>query len=272
MVSTIITWRDRKELPLALPSLVSLADRLGGEVAVVNFGGDPALVEAQIRPWRDAVRLIGVADQPYFNKSCAQNVGVASTVHPLLFFCDCDIVIDADAVAALAKRVACQEGCFGTLAKVQESTTNSRNGHHVVRFGYELNVTTADGRTLSIVDHEEDAEDGTRHAPGLLLVRRSDFRAVGGYNSRLHGWGWEDQDMISRLILGAGLTRVTDGGATHLSHDDAARVGAYPCADRWESRDRMFRQALRNYDRRDFHGTYQADVHLLAAVAAGDEA
>ena len=50
------------------------------------------------------------------------------------------------------------------------------------------------------------------------------------------------------------------GTATHLSHDDLARVQAYPMSNRWESRDKMFRQALDNYDRADFHGTYEADT------------
>jgi N-terminal domain of galactosyltransferase len=99
------------------------------------------------------------------------------------------------------------------------------------------------------VDNEEDAEKGTRQAPGLLLVRRSDFMRIEGYNGRLHGWGWEDQDMIARLTLGAGLRRIQRGVATHLSHGDTARIAHYPpVRDRWESRDRMFRQALSNYD------------------------
>lgn len=263
MLSTIVTWRDRTELPATLPPLVSLARSLHGDVTVVNFGGDADAAQEQIGGWRDTVALVNVDSQPYFNKSCGQNIGAAITRQPMLFFCDCDIVIDVADLAALARRVAARDDSFGTLGRVRESIINSRNGHHVVRFGYELHVWTADGRKLCIVDHEEDAEDGTRHAPGLLLVRRSHFLSIGGYNSHLHGWGWEDQDMVARLTLGAGLSRLIDGAAIHLSHDDAARVGAYPCADRWESRDRMFRQALRNYDAGDFRGTYARDAQLV---------
>jgi hypothetical protein len=164
-------------------------------------------------------------------------------------------------------------GTFATLAGVRESERNSRRAGHVVRFGYQLRLRTADGRELEILDHEEDAEDGTRQAPGLLMVRREDFLRVDGYNAELHGWGWEDQDMISRLTLGAGLERIQHGHALHLSHDDQARIGAYPATrDRWESRDRMFRTALANYDRADFQGTYRQDVrdYPTAQLALGE--
>lgn len=265
MLSIVVSWRDRAELARALPGLRATAEAAGGEVVVVNFGGSPERLAAQLLGHEDAVRVVEVADQPYFNKSAAQNLGAAHAVHPLFFFCDCDIVLEPGTVLALAARVRDEPGTFATLAGVRESERNSRGGKHVVCFGYHLRIRTADGRLLEIVDNEEDAEDGTRQAPGLLLVRRGDFHAVGGYNARLHGWGWEDQDMIARLTLGAGLRRITGGYAVHLSHDDAARVSAYPVADRWESRDRMFRQALANYDEADFQGTFGVDIHRFAA-------
>jgi predicted glycosyltransferase involved in capsule biosynthesis len=210
------------------------------------------------------LNLLTVSDQKYFNKSCAQNLGTAYTSGALLFFCDCDVILDPVSFKKLAEQVAAQPGTFGTLAGVKESQINSRGGKHIVCFGYELILTTADKRCLRIVDNEEDANDGTRQAPGLLMVRRSDFLSINGYNSRLHGWGWEDQDMISRLTLGAGLERIYCGHATHLSHDDQARIRNYPITDRWESRDRMFRQALANYDAANFQGTYDLDLEQIS--------
>lgn len=259
-LSIVVSWRDREELGLALPALLASSREVGGEVMVVNFGGSREMLDAQLGGRASAVGVLEVTGQRYFNKSCAQNLGAAHTAGDLLFFCDCDIVLDPAAVKHLAERLAARPGTFGTLAGVRESVTNSRGGKHIVCFGYELIIRTADQRQLRIVDNEEDAGDGSRQAPGLLMVRRSDFLSVNGYNSRLHGWGWEDQDMISRLTLGAGLERVVHGQAVHLSHDDSARVRYYPVADRWESRDRMFRQALANYDDANFKGTYDLDV------------
>jgi hypothetical protein len=269
MLSIIVSWRDRVELGRALPGLVASARAVGGDVTVVNYGGSRELLAEQLGDRRGAVRVVEVANERYFNKSRAQNVGAASSHAPILFFCDCDIVLEPATVQPLVARLDAEEGGFATLAGVRESELNSRGGRHVVSFGYELKIRTADGRRLSIIDNEEDAQNGTRQAPGLLLARRSDFLAVNGYNANLHGWGWEDQDMIARLTLGRGLTRISAGYALHLSHDDHARIEHYPpVKDRWESRDRMFRAALANYDDANFRGTYSEDVAALQVRAA----
>lgn len=264
MLSIIVSWRDRVELRRALPSLVATARAAGGDLTVVNFSGSAALLEEQLAEHRADVRVVEIAGQAFFNKSAAQNVGAASTQHPVLFFCDCDIVLPVEPVVELARRLAGEDGLFGTLAGVRESEPNSRRARHVVSFGYELHIKTADGRRLQILDSEEDSQTGLRHAPGLLLARRSDFLAIEGYNGGLHGWGWEDQDMIARLTLGRGLRRIMAGDALHLSHDDHARIAYYPpVSSRWESRDRMFRTALANYDDANFLGTYARDRALL---------
>ena len=262
MLSIVVTWRDRVELTQALPTLLDAARAVNGDVTVVNYDGSTELLEAQLGTYSPFVRVVYVQGQQYFNKPRAQNLGAANTDQPILFFCDCDILLEARTLSSLVERVASEEGFFATLAGVRESRVNSRRGGHVTCFGYELQIRTADGRSLRIVDHEEDALDGTRNAPGLLLVRRADFLAIQGYNSRLlTGWGWDDQDIIARLTLGAGLQRIIEGHAIHISHDDDARIAHYPSVkDRWESRDKMFRQALANYDRADFMGSYDLDV------------
>lgn len=259
MLSIVVSWRDRVELRLALPGLVAAAAAVGGDVTIVNFGGEANLLAEQILDHRSHVTVVEAPGHQYFNKSKAHNIGIACSANPYLFFSDCDILLEASTVAELFSLVAKAPGTFGTLVGVTESERNSRGGQHVTRFGYTLVICTADGRELRIVDSEEDAATGSRNAPGLLLARRSDLLSIGGFNSRLVGWGWEDQDMIARLTLGAGLSRVLSGTAVHLSHDDKARVAHYPLADRWESRDRMFRQALANYDCADFTGTYELD-------------
>jgi hypothetical protein len=267
LLSIIVSWRNRNELRETLPGMIASARIVHGDMTVVNFGGDATSLDQQIAGYRGHVRLLNVPDQRYFNKSCAHNLGVAATTQPFLFFCDCDIVLDPQSVFDLLRSLQLRKGRFGTLAGVRESAANSRGGKHVTCFGYELRIRTSDGRFLRIVDHEEDLVDGTRQAPGLLMVRREDLLSVNGYNSQLVGWGWEDQDMIARLTLGAGLERISEGQAIHISHDDNARVAHYPVADRWASRDRMFRQALANYDQANFQGTYDSDRCSLPPVA-----
>jgi glycosyltransferase involved in cell wall biosynthesis len=260
MLSLIVTWRDRDELARALPSMLASVESANGELIIVNFGGDAQRLDAQLKNSADRVRVISGPPQRYFHKAVANNLGAHFAQHALLFFCDCDIILPEGLVSALTMRVLASPGHFATLAGVRETETNSRGGQHVVSFGYQLDIKTADGRRLRIVDNEEDATDGTRQAPGLLFVRKDDFHRVNGYNGQLHGWGWEDQDMISRLTLGAGLTRINEGHALHISHDDVGRIAAYPpVSSRWESRDRMFRTALANYDDANFMGSFGKD-------------
>lgn len=265
MLSIVISWRNRSELKYALPVLTECARLVGGDVIVVDYGGDPHQLADQVESGDSAiVRVVRVQGEQYFNKARAQNVGASYATGRVLFFCDCDIVVNPTEVAELATDVDNSTGRFATIAGVKESVLNARRAGNVVRFGYELKIRIANGRELHIVDFEEDAEDGTRQAPGLLLVQRSDFLTIDGYNGRLHGWGWEDQDIIARLTLAAGLTRIQRFIAIHLSHDDAARMTHYPAAQtRWESRDRMFRQALAFYDEGDLAGTYSRDKRDL---------
>lgn len=265
MLSLIVSWRNRGELGRALPSLVASAENVGGEVVIVNFGGEVDYLQEQLSGYAGRCRVVSGPKQSYFHKAVANNIGARFASQNILFFCDCDIILPDGLVHSLVKQLADMPGHFATLAGVRETNLNARGGRHVVSFGYQLDIKTADGRRLRIIDNEEDAVEGTRQAPGLLLVRSDDFRRVGGYNGQLHGWGWEDQDMISRLTLGAGLTRITDGSALHISHDDAARISAYPpVTSRWESRDRMFRTALANYDDGNFMGSYTADNDIYA--------
>lgn len=270
MLSIVIPWLNRSELKHAMPALAESARLVGGDVTVVDYGGAPSQLAEQMAGCDSAVvRVVRVEGERYFNKARAQNVGAAYAERPVIFFCDCDIVVLPDKIAELAIDVDTTPGCFATIAGVRESARNARQAGNVVRFGYELHIRVANGRELHIVDFEEDSEDGTRQAPGLLLVRREDFLTINGYNGRLHGWGWEDQDIIARLTLAAGLRRIQRFSATHLSHDDEARMAYYPqFHSRWESRDRMFRQALAFYDQGDFNGTYSQDrINLEHRIA-----
>ena len=268
-LSIVVSWRDRTELHESVPALVNVVEDLEGELLIVNFSGDSTLLHSQISVRSKHMKIIEVPKQRYFNKSRAQNVGAGFAQHSTLFFCDCDIVLTTRCVVEMLGLLANNNLAFGTIAGVSESVVNARRAKNLVCFGYTLRLRLANGRSLQIIDDEEDANTGTRQAPGLLFVKATHFHDVNGYNGRLHGWGWEDQDMVARLTLAAGLSRIQHGHVIHLSHDDQARTANYPSSSsRWESRDKMFRQALSFYDKGDLFGTYESDVAELGATVA----
>jgi predicted glycosyltransferase involved in capsule biosynthesis len=260
MLSIIVTWKNRKELTEAMKSLEKVTSFFNGELIIVNFDGDGLMLSSLINEYSSFFKVIKVSGHSHFHKTLAANLGASCAKHEMLFFCDCDIILNPEELNLLFLAINENESSFGTLSGVTETKVNSIGGKHVINFGYELKIRTKDGRVLKIVDQEEDVDNGYRNAPGLLMVKKEDFLRIDGYNSELIGWGWEDQDMIGRLTLGAGLMRITLGHAQHISHDDSARTGEYPEKNRWLSRDKMFRQALHNYDNAKFYGSYSSDI------------
>lgn len=261
MLSIIIPWYNRNELKQALPSLIASAEDVASDITIVNLGGDAELLRQQIPKEHSKIRIVHTQAAEHFNKPTAQNIGACNTNSPYLFFCDCDIILPPNELANFFYLVASSANSFGTIAQAKETQLNARSAGNLSVFGYQLRLKIKDGTEIKIIDNEEDAADGTRQAPGLLLVKRSDFEKVGGYNAGLDGWGWEDQDMICRLGLAGKLNRVTHGKVLHVSHDDNSRMLGYKqYIDRWQSRDHMFRTALRNYDQGNFMGTYQKDI------------
>lgn len=257
MISIVVPWKNRKEIYRSMGAFIEVAQALGGEVILVNYCGQ---LELSRLPVASCLRIVQVSGREFFNKASANNIGGFLARHDKVFFCDCDIVVDADVVAHCCQLLDTANR-FVTIAHVQEEFLNSLEINHIQCFGYHMTIKTRDGKQVEIIDFEEDTATGLRNAPGLLFCRREDFLTINGYGGFLHGWGWEDQDMICRLTLGADLTREQYGTLLHLSHDDNARMQHYPeSSSRWESRDRMFRTALSRYDQNQFQGTMSMDV------------
>ena len=94
MLSIIVSWRDRDELQRALPSLLAAARSVAGEVVIVNYSGNTEKLATMLPEDGRDIQIVHVPDQKFFNKAAAQNMGAHHAQHPLLFFCDCDIVLE----------------------------------------------------------------------------------------------------------------------------------------------------------------------------------
>lgn len=255
---------------MTVASFVREAETIGGEVIVANHGGDAEQLRALLGAHVDRVRIATIYSDDYFSKTCAMNVGGLLAQNDLLFFCDCDIILELGAAARLAAAVRDRSDAFATIRQVRESAPPGDKAGHITRFDYFLRLSTRAGRQVCIDNHAQDLPAGYRNAPGLLCVRRQHFIDIRGYNSRLVGWGWEDQDMICRLTLGLGLHRLHEGQATHITHTDTERTFAYEETDRWISRDRAFRRSLARYDEGDFLGTLDSDAPESSSLDPAD--
>lgn len=263
MVSVVISWCDRNEIEVSIAHFIKAVAAVNGELIIINYAGNGQLLDRYLGGYRNMVRVITVSGEKYFNKACSNNIGGFMARFEYIFFCDCDIILKKDTIQSLYKKVTVNPVTFATLAKVTESVKASIKLDHILNLGYELKIVTADKRTLKIINHQVDSTSGTRSAPGLVLVKKSHLELVNGFNSALTGWGWEDMDLICRLVLGANLKRIVQGKAIHLSHGDDARVKKYSIKDRWISRDNVFRECLKNYDANNFKGTLRQDIAKL---------
>jgi hypothetical protein len=263
-LSVIIPWRDRPELPRTMAHNAAGFAVVGAEVIVANCGGrreslsnDLAVAENVPLRWID-IPTAG------FNKGLALNLGASLSQRDALFLLDTDILIESATMDELVG--ALDDGFFVTIASVVESSAigapslPSRIGAvtHAVEF------MTSTGETHRIVTNRLDLGRGARTGPGLALVWRRDFLTVGGMNSVLTGWGWDDLDLIARLQMALGRQRREVGQVTHLSHGDGART--LSGQSRGESEGRNFMACLAAYSVGDLRGTYDGDV---ARVGSG---
>ena len=58
-------------------------------------------------------------------------------------------------------------------------------------------------------------------------MERDSFDAVGGFNERMSGWGFDDKDLRARLVMqfGAQVKTLPPGALQAIHHSDSVRVG-----------------------------------------------
>ncbi len=270
-LSILIPWRDRPELEETLRRNLPRYERAEAQVVVVNCGGDGDMAAGIIaRAGSGRTRQVDLAAP--FNRSFALNLGIHFAASPKVFAMDADIVLEQrtldDALAALGDRT------FVTIHTIRESDPSPPSWSTgltappeivTVRRNLFTTVEWADGTETTIEDFRLDTMDRSRCAAGLILARKADFEAVGGYRSDLDGWGWEDNDMMIRLIRVAGLERREAGAAIHLTHGDAVRD--LKGREKNNSTEANFQRVCGRYIRGELEGTYRADVRAWAARA-----
>lgn len=253
--SVVVPWWNRPELRHMLDANGPLLTRHGAEVVVVNCGGDAADAAAQLAGYTAApVRHVVIPDAVR-NRSLARNLGALCSTGSVLFFLDCDVILQSD-IFAEATPLLEQEDCFVTIRKRVESRPE-RVLHQAFlkETTHTREMVCTDGRRA--MTKQTFGVDGSSSGIGQMLVKRADFIHIGGYNSALEGWGFEDDDVVLRLQFVLGLRSMMIGEAVHLTHGNDLRGGS-PQHDLRRNR----RACFDNYSRGAFDGTYAEDVRL----------
>jgi glycosyltransferase involved in cell wall biosynthesis len=255
-VSVIIPWGNRPELAVTLAANRAEFESVGAEVLVVNCAGDGEMLAAAIA--RSGCRDVRHAfiPAPKFNKCLTQNVGVSLSRGRVIFLLDTDIILAPGFLKDALAHVSA-ESC-ATVERVVEKEATPRAPSYLLSMSQTTEFTCRDGRVIRFEHERVYFEDGSEAGPGLVVMRKEDFRAVGGMNSKLQGWGYEDLDLHLRLNAVQGITMRRIGRATHLTHGDDKR--SLSGTNKIASHQLNVAICYDNYARGDFMGTYAADV------------
>jgi glycosyltransferase involved in cell wall biosynthesis len=191
-VSIITTCKGRLEhLRETVPRMLELG---AAEVIVVDYSCPDGTADF-VGEHFPAARVVSVPGQPDFSNWRARNVGAAAATGQLLLFCDADTLLAPDALSRIAAKLPARSFAF-----LPRATTA-----HLNRTGLRL---------------------GTNQLRGFHVVPAPAFRAVGGYDDVLEGWGAGGDTELEQSLLHMGLT------ATALEPDIVENVIQHGNADR----------------------------------------
>lgn len=264
-LSILIPWCNRPELEYALSQNRPWFIQAEAEVLIINCGGD----QDRLRRMTAGAHLPGLklikAPYPRFNKALSLNLGIHLSRAEILFTMDADIVSAGFPVKVEAHRL---KRAFATVRWLHESNpenpvlkpapTGGAAYVSAVDQSHSLTFNWSDGTTSSVTTARKSLMDGSRAGAGQLMARREHMIAVGGYNSDLEHWGWEDNDIQLRLVKLLGLDHIESGDVIHLSHDDGSRAmyGETRATLTWHN----LKQSIQRYSSNNFLGTLESDV------------
>jgi predicted glycosyltransferase involved in capsule biosynthesis len=257
-LSVVIPWSNRPELYTTLSANEREFTASRAEVIIVSNLCDCRTLSRILKRSHPSVTLLQVKKKDFVKSAC-MNIGASVANSSLLFFLDADISLPQGFlktfVGDLGRRV------FRTVRHV----TDDKVDHYVraaneevaiQRVTFNIRVAGREGGA-TVPTARYDVNKHTRNGIGLLLVRRTHFLEIGGMNSDLRGWGFEDVDVALRLAYLLKLKHQECGWVIH--HDDDRRA----TINRHVSHARNMSLALASYMAGQFSGTYHHDTATI---------
>ena len=254
-VSVIIPWCNRDEIYPAMHENAGYLTESKAEVLIVNCGGEICQDKLPGPNGRYAQHIVTLPTR--FNKALAINIGAAIARAPFMFILDADIIMRSNLLEELHSAI--DDSSFVTVARIVESNEAQRNVEFLSSTSAHRRFVLRDGRQIEVITSRISYPGQVRKGTGLLFTRTSDFRAIGGMNSEIVGWGWEDNDVIVRLQIVLNLEPRETGTAVHLTHSDATRFLPSGISAA-ESDENNFAKCLARYEAGLLQGTLAEDA------------
>ena len=244
-ISIVVPWHNKKETLQSLQGNRAVYEREDVQLVFVNAGGVEGAYQEELKKMDLPNCKYVYYTVTHFNKSTALNVGVAHADYDYLLFQDADVILSdfMEALQPVTDR-------FITAQRVQEtSPAMTMEGSYIREIQNIKRFVTTDGQTIDVNTGTSFLWEGDRSGPGIIFMQKSDFLELNGMNAALTDWGWEDCELILRLLQ-KGLTREESGAVKHITHE----VGQA------QNSGNNFRRSLSKYIVKDFKGTYQSDM------------
>jgi len=256
-VSVVVPWCDRPELSETIAKNMAQLEPVSAEFVLVNCGGDlenliqmlPSIAQATIR----IIDILGVE----YNKCLAINIASQYCRGSHLLLLDADIILGKGICENINET---KKGAFLTLGKVQENNAKkSEISGNLSHIRYSMTIQFKSGAKAEVETKRLFLSPAGRSGPGIVLVGKKDFEAIGGMDSGCIYWGWEDIDLILRLQFSLRLERKQRGYGIHISHSDLSRnVGEGLSKEQCEALN--FAYCLSKYSKGEFAGTLHDDL------------
>ena len=164
-------------------------------IIIVDYSSDVP-VEPITKNLSNKIKVLRVEDQKFFNISKAYNIAFKNAPNELIMKLDADYILDP-----------------------------------YTNFFDIYSIDKQEFLTGSWKDFKIDSDKGfMRQLNGFLLIKKTDFFAVGGYDENMEGYGFDDEDLYKRLSA-AGLRRKYLNhkwlSIFHIPHDDYYRTQNY---------------------------------------------
>ncbi len=263
LLSVIIPWRNRPELGATLKANLAFMAQWDCEVLIVNYGGDAQILADMLDSANPILRLIEVRVEG-FNKSRALNIGTHFARGQYCMLLDSDVILTDFNLPQAMEQV--DGGAWVILKQIRESAPMPHKPGSIAQFANIIELVLNDQRTVRVETKRSYFDQGARSCPGIMLLKHADLLAVGGFNSLLVGWGWEDIDLHVRLGLVLQRHCAEFGEGIHMSHGNECRhfIGSSPDENNYRNQ----QICMARYNAGEFLGTYQQDTAAFRVSAA----
>lgn len=217
VAAVILTVNQREDTQQCLSSLErSDADDLG--IVVLDNGSDDDTVETIER---EHPKVVVIRSRRNLGASAGRNRAAEAAIHHFapeyLLFLDNDTEVRSGFLAALLAPLEADASLGQTAPKLLLRSDPTRidmaGGAEIVWWRGD---TTGRGRDEP--DHGQFDEPGPCVAGGCMLVRTTDFMAIGGFDPVFDPYGYEDMDLSLRLrARGRGCRYVPDAEILHAN-------------------------------------------------------